>query len=373
MTDPKAMMLPVTDGRIVHANGFIEVRLHGDARSRAHADLMSFVDPVGRANGKQLVYNTAIRNIVRQDPSLLLEPIPARYPLVRSSRESWATADSVWKNYAAWYGNWLTRVLDPAVACDEAVELMLEVGVHPDDATVWPTGTLLSNEGWATSPRRLALALRYGASPDLNVGEWHDGYLRQALNMVRCAMTDMSKAQEMRDGMRCAHMLLDAGAVTLDPPPAPLTKPGEMNLASKLLTAIGYLTDGNGVQMLKPEMRDQVHALAVRLQRAGADIDRPNGSSELPPVVQALRCLNIDFACQLIRMGCNTVVHTASRSPSLGGALETLEREAHKAGKEAFVTRILEAQMERQIALADSREPANEPVADAPRRRTRAL
>jgi hypothetical protein len=372
MTDPRAMRLPVVDGRIAHANGFLELKLQGDARSQAHADIMSFVDPVGRANGKQLVYNRSIGNIVRQDPSLLLEPIPARYPVVRTSKESWANADTVWKNYNTWYGNWLTRVLDPAIACDEAVEHALEAGIHPDDATVWPTGTLLSSEGWATNPRRLSLALRYGASPDLNGGEWHDGYLRQALNMIRFAMTDSSKAQEMRDGIRCAHLLLDAGAVTLDPPPAPPSKPSEMNLAAKLLSAIGYLTDGNGVQMLKPELRDQVHELAVKLQRAGADIDRPNGPMELPPVVQALRCLNIDFACQLIRMGCKTVVHTVKRSHQ-GGGPEPLEVEAYKAGKEAFVTRVLEAQMERQIAQADSRAPANDSVADAPRRRLRAV
>lgn len=373
MIEPRAIRLPVVDGRIAHANGFLELKLQGDARLQAHADIMSFMDTVGRANGKQLVYNRSVANIMREDPSLLLEPIPSRYPLSRSAKESWDNADNIWKNYSSWYGNWLTRVLDPTIGCDEAVEIALKVGIHPDDDTVWPTGTLLSNEGWATNPRRLELALRYGASPELRSGEWHDGYLRQALYMVRSAMTRGTAEQEMRDGIRCAHLLLDAGAVTLDPPPAPTAKPGEMNLAAKLLTAIGCLADRNGVQMLKPEMRDQVHELAVRLQRAGADIDRPNGPMGLPPVVQALRCLNIDLACQLIRMGCNTVVHTARSGSHVGGTGESLEREAYEAGKEAFVTRVLEAQMERQIAQPESREPANEPVADVPRRRMRAV
>jgi hypothetical protein len=372
MTAPKAVRLAVVDGRITHANGHLELKLHGQARAQAHADILSFMDSVGRANGKHVVYNSSIVNIARQDPSLLLEPIPARYPLVRTSKESWANADSVWKSFSAWYGNWLTKALDPDIACDGAVEIALQSGIHPDDASVWPTGALLSSEGWATNPRRLALALRYGASPESSGSDWHDDYLCRALSLVRFGMMGVSREQELRDGVQCAHMLLDAGAVSIDPPSVPSAGAGDSGQATKLLTAIGHLTDSNGVHTLTTELQRLVNNLAKRLKSAGADIDRPNGVMRLPPVVQSLRSLNIDFACELIRMGCNTAVRTTNRSPNQGG-VESLEREAYKAGKEAFVTRIMQAQMERQISQADSRVPANEPVIGTARRSLRAV
>lgn len=367
--------LQVIDGCVHHAHGRIELMLKGEARARAHADIMTFIDPRGMSGAKGAVYRSSIARIAHEDPTLLLEPIPARYPLTRTQSEAWNSADSVWRNHSGWYGNWLNRFLDPAVDCVEAVEVVLAAGIHPDDNAVWADGTLLASEGWATDPKKLAIGLRYGADPDHPIGEsGRERYVQHALGLVRARMGAAGGSdaeQSLLDGIHCTQLLLDAGAKELDRPLED-TPPGTINFSRKLLTAIGYLVDG-GASVMKPEMRAKVHDLMGQLLLAGADINRPCGAQEAPPVVMALRSLDIEGACKLIALGCNTDDAFIARPNGIAGKVAPLMEEAYKAGKEGFTSRITVALMERQIALHQAPAPQANGVMPAPKRRLRVV
>lgn len=366
--------LQVIDGRLQHARGSVELVLKGESRARAHADIMTFIDPAGMAGAKAQVYRSSIARIAREDPSLLLEPIPPRYPLARTERETWHNADTVWRNHSSWYGNWLNRLVDPTVDCVEAVEAVLAAGIHPDDATVWAEGTLLASEGWATNPEKLAIGLRNGANPDHPFGEnGRERYVLHALNLVRSKMGAAGGSgaeKELRDGVQCVQMLLAAGAKELDRPDEE-AQPGAINFGRKLLTAIGHLVDG-GAAVMKPEMRSLVHQLMGQLVRAGADMDRACGFQEVPPVVMALRSLDIEGACKLIALGCKTDDAFIVRSNGIAGKVASLTEEAYGAGKEAFSTRVTAALMERQISVSQPTDAAAS-TSRAPSRRLRVV
>lgn len=349
----------VNDGRIAHGNGTLELRLSGLARAQAHADILLLTHPAAFATGKGPENIRRIAAILKQDPSLLLEPIPKQYPLKRVSPQAWANADTVWKNHNTWFGNWLTRLVDPSLGADAVVAVALESGIHPDDATVWPESTLLLTEGWVTSPARLALALRYGARTDVQAGaevgssHCHE-YMRRVITDLRLALPKEDGEDAARDALRCAHTLLDAGMRDIDSIPSPVDDAHEASRRAMLPSAMGMLAGNNanrGVGGL-PDIRAMVFTFAERLHGAGASIDLRNGIALAPPVVQALRHENIDFACHLIRMGCKTADADIVRENGLGGPIRSLEVEAFAAGKETFATRILQAKMERQIALA---------------------
>ena len=364
-------------GAVRHGGLVFEARLRGEARARAHAELMMCTCPSARANGKTAELDERFAAILMEDPSLLLEEIPARYPLMRTGPQARDNADTVWKNMSAWYGTWLRKALD--VGCDAAVAVALESGIHPDDADVWPEGALLATDRWLTSPSLLELALRYGAQPDRSVDDWSDGYLFSALGEVRRYMGNRGATGSERalfDGVRCVHALLDAGALAVDPPLPAAMPPSKVNLGSKVLTSIGLLTDGDGTLMGQQHIRDAVFGLATRLQQAGADIDRRCGISEVPPVVLALRCLNIEFACHLVRMGCKTDDLSVVRAIGTGGRIAPLVDEAQTAGGDAYRTQLLAATMERQIQVASAAQAGSDATNLLPaarRRRAAAL
>jgi hypothetical protein len=357
----------LVDGAIRHGDLVLDARLHGEDRARAHAELLLCADPSPRANGRKAELDQRFAAILRHDPSLLLETIPTRYPLQRTQAQAWANADPVWKNMSTWFGTWVRKALD--VDCDLAVAAALEHGIHPDDPDVWPEGTLLATDHWSTTPSRLELALRHGARPDRGVEDWSDGYLYKALGEVRGnigAQSGTVSEQALLNGVRCTHMLLDAGALVVDPPVPAAKAPGEMNLGAKLLTSIGLLTDGNGALMGQPHIRAAVFDLATRLQQAGADIDRRCGVSEVPPVVMALRCLNIEFACHLVRVGCRTDDESIVRTSGFGGHIAPLLDEAQKAGGDAFRAQLLAATMERQMLACKAARAAGANEGQAP-------
>lgn len=253
----------------------------------------------------------------------------------------------------------------PSAEYMRTVQASLELGIHPDDESVWPAKRLLCTEGWITTPKKLSLALSHGASPNRGTN-WEEGYLCQVLTGIRsCLVDNLTKETEINiaDRVRCAELLLKAGSTEIA---YPMSKPQQ-------LTAIGYLVNSGSSQALGyTHIHPIIFELMERLQHAGADIDRFGGVMMQPPLIHALRCLNIDGACQLIRMGCKTDDAHIVRTSGLGGIIKPLMVEAHEAGKEAFTTRILAAMMERQLLVSNAKEPtaaANESVSETPRRR----
>lgn len=358
----------------VAANGAARIRpvLRGLERAQAHADILSALDPCALANGKRGESDRAVAAIVLRDPSLLLEPIPVRYPLPQSADgDSWASADAVWSNYSKCYGTWLNRLAQPAVDFVETIRAALTAGIHPDDESAWGGKTLLACVGWCTSPEKLSLAFEFGARPTHQKG-WHDSYFHDAMQDIRSSLSwnweEPAKAK-FRDSVRCAHILLDAGTLELDLPPFDPAADGAF-AAARQLSVVGHLMDSGSEQRIDDEVNAAVQRLLSKLKCAGVDIDRDSGIMRLPPVVMALRCLNLAGACHLIEMGCRVDDEDIVRS-SRTGNIETLLTEAHLAGGDAFHARITQAIMERQLhgAGAPAPTPAIEAPTKVPRRR----
>jgi hypothetical protein len=343
----------VVDGRVEHRQGAFELVLCGRERAQAHADILRATDRSLLAAGLRFESDRAVAEIIRRDPSLLLEPIPHKYPLPRvGTGATWSEADSVWRNHKNWYGNWLTRLSDPDVRFVESIRVALEFGIHPDDDTVWPEKTLLAREGWCENPNQLSLALSHGARPTYGDG-WDESYLRRVIVNLRFLVTDAvwddESRQSFADAITCSETLLDAGTQELDLEPHVPSTDGQYDAAARATSALGLILDSNGMGFVEPEYRDRVFALIGRLHAAGVDIDRRNGVSRLPPVVQALRCANIEGACHLVSLGCKTSDGAIVRR-GMPCSIKTLPEEAFAVGKEPFRTRIIEAVLKRQLA-----------------------
>jgi len=365
------------EGYVTHANGTFEFKLKGADRAQAHAEIMKLTDPFLRASKASIAADLAIAAIIRTDPSLLLEPLPDRCQATRDNADTRANSaivgrsrtpinsDTIWKKHAELYGTWLAKMVCQEVEYMHTVQAALDLGIHPDDESVWPNKRLLSTVYWVGMPERLSMALIHGASPNRGA-EWDDAYLRRVLSGIRGNLTGTNgprTVDSIVDLVRCAELLLDAGATETEP----------LAPNKQFLTAIGYLVDfGNSVDVVDPHIRTIVNELMERLHEAKADIDCRNGVMALPPVIYALRCLNIEGACQLIRMGCKTDDAHIVRTSGLGGIINPLMDEAHEAGQEAFTTRIIAAVMQRQLLLSNARAPepsTNESNPKARRRR----
>lgn len=344
-------VLPVVDGRVVHGSGSLALRLTGAARAQAHSDIMDFTSVEDLSPGRRSAHNSALANIVRNDPSLLLEKIPAACPVRGAAGVSPPHVAARWRDRSKFSGRWLTRVLDIDVDCVEAVAIALKAGIHPDDEAVWPDGSLLAVQGWCTSPHKVQLALRFGALPARG-GNWDDEYVTAALGPVLVGLQKSSVSssdQEVLDGIRCVELLLEAGARKFERPAAQHTFPGDF---CPPLSTIASLVDCGGARARSPIIQPRIHDLVRALHGAGADIDRRSGRLSLPPVVIALRHKDIETACLLVRLGCTTDDSIRRDSDQSSMSILSLVEEARRAGGEAFTTQISAAHMERQFAAS---------------------
>lgn len=332
---------PVVDGHVAHSHGRLPLLLTGIERARAHVDLLvalsaSTNDPPAVERFVQLA---------RQDPSLLLEPVPDHYPLRGVSGEplAWTNSDQVWKYQARWHGNWLCSAVQANLPLRDAVEVVLQAGVHPDDAAVWPAGRLLLVDGWVTDPDRLSLALQHGASPDSGLG-WLQSYLRTALLEVSKQLDDGADGsiERIERAIRPVELLLDAGTTERAYLPGETEDTSWMGTLCR--TAISHLTGKvrvKGSDFIAPVLR-----LIRRMHAEGFAIDEDTGGARVPPVVSALRQGSIDVACEFIRLGCRTDVARAG-GPGHSG-IESLESEAAALGPDVLA-RINQALMERAL------------------------
>jgi len=361
----------VIDDCVTHANGSFKFKLKGLKRAQAHADIMRFTDPSSSATGRKDSYDLAISEIFRLDPSLLLEPIPNKYPLSRNSPESWSNADNVWRNFSDWYGNWLSRIVHPGTDYVQSVQAALELGIHPDDESVWPEKRLLCIDGWLTDPTRLALALKAGASPNRGTN-WGASYLRRVISELSASMRDNRKTREPTHLrlIRCAEILLDAGTREIDQLVTNEILNSDASSANKFQDAIGHLVDAGQVS---PRIREKINELMGRLQKSGCDIDYRGGIMDYPPLIRALRCLDIEGACHLIHLGCKTKDEDIVRTPGSGGIIKPLLAEAHEAGQEEYTTRIIAALMQRQLQVAGSSVDSDSESVSKPSRRRMTL
>ncbi|MEJ6003819.1 hypothetical protein [Paucibacter soli] len=256
--------------------------ISGAERAQAHADIMLCTEASDLSTGKAPEFDARLASIVRRDPSLLLEPIPDRYPLPRTEPESWHNADAAWRNNSSWYGTWLKRVVALDALFLKTLQAAFESGVHPDDTTAWPNGALLASNEWVEDPVRLELALKHGASPVAPANSERQ-YLLRALRPVMTA-DSLGGGGRARAALRSVNLLLDAG-LKIDESKHEATT----GLSARLLSVLGRFVHLNESLREDHVFLDRAFATMTRLHQAGADIDRPSGHMLLPPVVAALR------------------------------------------------------------------------------------
>lgn len=335
--------LPVVDGHIVHSHGRVPMLLNGHERGAAHVELLTNIS----ASNRGIEARRRVLELAKRDPSLLLEPLPARYPLPRQPEEDvrWHNSDTVWANHSKWYEHWLAIAFDPNSAMLDVVEVMLKAGIHPDDDAVWNSGRLLLKNGWATDPDRLSLALRHGASPDSGRG-WPGSYLRSALgNVSRVMGESLSTVDDLDEAARCVELLLDAGTTERGYRSG---EPRDTSWTGQLaMTAIAHLT--GQVRSKEPGFMGPALRLMRRLHAEGFDINEDTGSARVPPVISAIRQGNIKIAAELIRLGCRTDVARPG-GPAYSGVV-SLESEAAAMGPEVLAA-INEALMDRQLGAS---------------------
>lgn len=364
----------IKDGVIRHANGVLRATTSGLERSKLHVELMHATEADVRKAGCPEAASRALAAFSK-DPSLLLESIPKSYPLQRKNSESYVNADAVWNNISTWYGSWAGRFFSQCSF--PVIKFALEAGIHPDDGAVWSGYPLLSDDDFGSNADNIALALSHGASPDpVDEGPGNTylmRFLRDIQGLIDGSASTTRDAKALQDALLRANLLLDAKPARLDFDPYELRQRNGSTAALGLKTPIGMLTDAAGTKAYADCGLDkQVYALMGKLHRAGASIDCPNGVLRHPPVLQCLRAMNIDGACELVRLGCRTDIEAIPR-PGGTGKLESLMVEAADAGGDAYKTRIVAAMMERDMAAAAKSVPVTLSEPEAPRRRMRAV
>jgi len=363
--------------KVVHANGDFEFKTTGLDRVNAHIQIFSHLDPNGSIYGAmdpKKEKDQEIAKIMASDPSLFLDRIPDHSPspcntnLADNSR---IHADHIWMKYSKWYGNWLTRFLTPNSDFTHTIRIALESGIHPDDESVWPAKRLLGTVEWLTDPKRLATALSFGASPNRNSGDWKDSYLRTVLKVIQANIGGSRTAKndsKIIDALDCAILLINAGATEFDAPKAIFAGAGKTHDFWEVQSALTFMLNTGGTPC-GVEMKQKYREVIGCMQRAGVDLDARDGVEIRPPVIYALRSLNINVACELIRLGCNISDDFLLRPEnSKGGVIKSILTEANEAGGEYFEIKIVEAIMERQIHVA-TKDSIRTPGPIAARRR----
>jgi len=343
-------------GQVVQTNGALEFKLQGVDRANAHIRILECLDTSFGIQPTNEERDLKISEIMVKDPSLILSRIPSEFPLPRhnlaSTDESWCFLTDIWGAYSERYGNWLTRFLRPNSDFTNTIRVALESGMHPDDESVWPEKRLLGNVEWLTDPKRLAIALSFGASPNRNSGDWKDSYLRTVLKVIQSYTGGSRSAKsdsKIMDALDCAVLLLKAGTTEIDAPKSVVAGACKTQDIWESQSVLTYLLS-TGSTLYDAEMKQKYRDVVGCLKRAGVDLDARVGSEIVPLVIYALRCSNLNVACELIRQGCNTSDDFLLRPEnSKGGVIKSILNEADGAGGEYFETYIVKAMMERQI------------------------
>ena len=341
-----------------HANGRLEHRLLGVHRGRAHIALLE------KFASKDF---DGVAAIARQDPSLLIEPIPSRHPIVPGYQ------DEMWEREASKYTRWLNKAAGwetpPFV---DAIKAVVEAGVHPEDKGAFVGDVLLGAYRWRNDPKLLAFALKHGAGADLPPQFREEGgrsVIRHVLVELKCKLVHagMDSHMDYVAGLiESANMLLDAGAKLIDLPGVqrmPPKHPFEPGIS--LLSEPWY--EDSAPWVLEP-----LQALVRRLHAHGAKLDALCGYEPAPLVVTAIRNRNMALALLLVEMGAKVDDASICRpaGPAGGEVLSLLDETEKHLGLKAR-SRMVDALMRKQF-VSSSTEPANSPIQPA-RRRLRAV
>jgi hypothetical protein len=330
-----------------HARGRLEHRLQGVQRGRAHIALLErFVS----------MDFEGVASIAKQDPSLLVEPIPTRHPIVPGNH------DEMWKREASTYTRWLHKAVGwDSPAFVDAVKAVVEAGVHPDDKAAFVGDVLLGAPRWRNDPNLLSFALKHGASstlPPQREGDGGRSLIRPVLaelgsNLVRASLDDHKVY--VSGLIRSANLLLDAGASLIDheggqqfPPKHPF-EPGISLLA-------GAWYEHSTPWVLKP-----LRALVQRLHEHGAKLDLLCGYENVPLVVYAIRNRNLPLTLQLVEMGAK--VDDSSICREQGPACRKVRGivdEAQIAFGLEGRAKVLEAMMRKQLSASSSASASND-------------
>jgi hypothetical protein len=352
----------------------LEHRLEGRARAEAHASVMLASEGFVREGRGQFFRDHHITAILLKDPSVLLERIPESYPVENPEEGTpyWVRDNNAWSQHAYCFQTWLARVSEHMATFEKVVSTAVEFGIHPDCETAWFRGRLLDSDTWLANPERLALALKFGASPNrgATAANWNSCYLRRALENVKARISGAASvsAIDVCSAVKCAVLLLEAGTIEIDFP----HESGDERASSRnALTAVGYLVVSS-IASSHPTAQSTVRDLIKQLHTAGADIDRRCGALELPPVVHALRTRDIATACVLVRLGCNIDDVVIVRSEGI--VIRPLMDEANAAGGAEFCAQLTGAIMQRHLDTelrGEAAEAVGAPVSEGakPRRR----
>lgn len=338
-----------------HAHGRLEHRLQGVHRGRAHIALLE------KFTSKDFA---GVAAIARQDPSLLIEPIPSQHPIVPPHH------DEMWEREASKHTRWLNKAVGwESPAFVDAVKAVVEAGVHPEDKAAFVGGVLLDAYRWRNDPGLLAFALQHGASPDLPPqfpGEGRRSVIRQVLVELKCNLVRASfdSHRDYVAGLiKSANMLLDAGAQLID-------HEGEQRVPPKHPFHSGIsLVAEHWYESSAPWVLEPLHALVRRLHAHGAKLDLLCGYENAPLVVFAIRNRSLPLALQLVEMGAKVDDASICRPAGQAGekVLSVLDETEKALGLKARA-QMVDALMRRQLATASSADAANDPIQPARRR-----
>ena len=346
-------------GATTHANGVLVHKVTGAARAQAHEDLMCYFGAKEQAS---------VGEMARRDPSLFIEPIPQFNPVTGESAEGWSRA---WQRHTTWLGLAAGR---ESITFPDAIEGMLDAGIHPDDKAAFGGEALLGHSEWRTRPRLLALALAHGASTDLPP-EFDGGRRRSILRPVLSELGSRlprglleGGAKLLADVIECAEMILAAGANAADAP--------------QRFKNNGTLMPGDGQPMLfhlmekwfehlQPWVAPRLEAIVRKLHAGGAGLDMRCGTKEIPLLLEAVRTDNMLFAKLLVEMGARTDDAFIARPfGSPGGQLYGLMEEAQRYGGGDRAAQMAEAVMRQRLSVdCLPAESANAAAVVAPVRR----
>lgn len=345
-----------------HAHGRLEHRLQGVHRGRAHIALLE------KFTSKDF---EGVAVIARQDPSLLIEPIPSRHPIVPEWHEE------TWSAQAKKHKRWLSRAAGwDSVPFVNAVQAVLEAGVHPNDRDMFVNDSLLGFQAWRSNPRLLRIALHHGATPTLPP-ERPGGPARSAVCPVLQELcVHLSRAglnacrEEVETLIESLNLLLDAEANAIDNSSACDKASSHSSYGG------GSLLADSWYETRSPWVVAPLKNIVRRLKEAGEGLHHLTSSyGHVPLSVFALRNRNLPFALTLIELGDKVEDEFICRGATRdAGPVFSLLEEARKAMGHKAAAVIVEALMRRQYVSAQSAVALNDGSRGSiKRRRARAV
>lgn len=241
-------------------------------------------------------YDRMVVDLVREDPSLLTDPLSLNFgPPVwerKDGKGHWVATRTA--------GTWC--MLAAAMPFPHTMELALKAGISADDSSVFMSGGLLSYRHWFKTPTLLELALKYGANPDAEVQHAQNQDKGSPAQVLRAGLQTSKSRKDVEKlaDVRAIALLLQYGAKRVGHVDDE-SVPGALDYHASAAWLLARISTGDAGE-LKAALADLVPLLKAN----GLNIDSACMSRKTAPIVESVRARNRPMVEAFIASGART-------------------------------------------------------------------